>query len=123
MKWRYINRILEKILAIALILLIFAITMNNALFVHNHVLPNGEVVQHAHPYSKSDNPGSPYKTHHHSSFEFYLLNNMFSFLWIITLALVIMFHNKIHFISVKKNVFRIAYNYSFSLSRGPPIVF
>ena len=119
---RIIKKIIKKIIAIALIIIILAITLNNAFFIHSHILPNGEVIQHAHPYNKSENPESPYKTHHHSSFEFILLNNLFSFLWLIIIAVFIDFNKDVHFFSISKLTFRKTYTYSFSLSRGPPVI-
>lgn len=117
----YFKNIIKRIVAIALLIIVLAISINNSLFIHSHILPDGEVVQHAHPYNTSENPESPYETHHHSSFEILLLNNLFSFLWIIIAAVFIVFNKHVQIISINKLFFRKTNTYSFSLSRGPPI--
>ncbi len=48
---------------------------NRTVFIHSHHLPDGRVVTHAHPYDKG-NDKDPYKTHHHSLAQFYLLNSL-----------------------------------------------
>ena len=118
----YFKNIIKRIIAIALLIIVLAISINNSLFIHSHILPDGEVIQHAHPYNTSENPESPFKTHHHSSFEILLLNNLFSFLWIIIAAVFIVFNKNVQVISINKLFFRKTNTYSFSLSRGPPIV-
>jgi len=119
---RHFIKILKKVVAVALIIIVFAVTMNNALFIHSHVLPDGEVIQHAHPYNTSENPGTPYKTHHHSGFEFLLLNNLFSFLWVIIAAVFIVFNSNVQVIFISKFLFKKSFTYLYLLSRGPPVI-
>ena len=117
----YFKNIIKRIIAIVLLIIVLAISINNSLFIHSHILPDGEVVQHAHPYNTSENPESPFKTHHHSGFEIFLLNNLFSFLWIIIAAVFIVFNKNIQIIKIKNFFFREIYKYTYSLSRAPPI--
>ncbi|MCK9270717.1 MAG: hypothetical protein WC271_07390 [Bacteroidales bacterium] len=48
---------------------------NQALYVHAHKMADGTIVQHAHPYHKSDD-GQPFKTHHHTKAEIFFLQNL-----------------------------------------------
>lgn len=55
--------------AIMLLCLVTAITINNAVYLHSHIVDNNTVITHAHPFSKSaDN--LPFKTHKHTDFEY-----------------------------------------------------
>ena len=48
---------------------------NNAIFTHLHILSDGEVIEHAHPYDKS-NDSKPYKSHHHTNAELIFYQNL-----------------------------------------------
>lgn len=48
-------------------------------FVHSHLLSNGTIITHAHPYNKQKD-SSPFKSHHHSNGELCLLGVVTSFL-------------------------------------------
>jgi hypothetical protein len=64
--------------------------LNRAVFTHTHVLDDGTMVVHAHPYDKPSD-SSPTKHHHHSKDEIVLLNQAdllyFVFLGSFTLVL------------------------------------
>jgi hypothetical protein len=61
MRWVY----LKKSIAGIMILVMGLMLVNNALYMHVHVLPNGKVCAHAHPFSK-DAESVPGTAHHHS---------------------------------------------------------
>ena len=46
---------------------------NRCIFTHTHILENGSIVFHAHPYDKT-NDAKPYKTHHHTNAELLFLD-------------------------------------------------
>lgn len=48
---------------------------NKAIFLHVHKLNDGTIIEHAHPYDKS-NDSKPYKSHHHSNAEFSFFQNL-----------------------------------------------
>lgn len=48
---------------------------NNVAFTHVHQLDDGTIVQHAHPYNKS-NDATPYKTHKHSNADLVFFKNL-----------------------------------------------
>lgn len=53
--------------------LFLVLLVNNFLFQHVHVLDNGKIIRHAHPFNKSDE-GSPLNQHKHSTCEFSTLH-------------------------------------------------
>ena len=59
------------------------LTINNVMFLHSHKLTKGNIITHAHPYNKSDDP-APFKSHHHSKKELIFLANL-QLLFIFTL--------------------------------------
>jgi len=87
------NDIVVKCLNLFFIsILLFNIT-NSVVNVHSHQLENGEVVTHAHPFDHQGDD-APFKSHHHSSFEFIILDtlnnfiiNSFLFLALVSFAL------------------------------------
>ena len=48
---------------------------NKAIFLHDHKLNDGRIIEHAHPYDKS-NDSKPFKSHHHSNAEFLFFQNL-----------------------------------------------
>jgi len=64
-----------KAFAIVQIIMVVMITLNNALFLHKHILPNGDIIVHAHPYKKAaDN--APFQSHHHSTNELFIISGI-----------------------------------------------
>ena len=48
---------------------------NKAVFMHTHKLSDGTVIEHAHPFNKT-NDTTPYKSHHHSKAELLFFQNL-----------------------------------------------
>lgn len=78
---------LKRIFSILLIVIMAALVVNKVVYTHIHVLPNGSVFTHAHPFSKSteDNPGS---SHQHSNTEIILLAQLDILILLISVAFV-----------------------------------
>ena len=55
----------KQLWAFAGVLIVSMMLMNNIVFLHAHKLKNGQILIHAHPYSK-DHDSKPFKAHHHS---------------------------------------------------------
>ena len=70
-----------------LIILILALFYNNAANWHFHKLPNGIIVEHAHPYAKFPSSEYPYQQHQHSDLEYLILDTIFHAAFIVILAL------------------------------------
>lgn len=67
----------RHIISLLLIPFIIGISINYIKNGHYHKLPDGEVVQHAHPYEKDTSPpDSPFQKHHHTSFEYFLFDRL-----------------------------------------------
>ena len=56
-----------------MILVIALMLFNKAAYTHVHILPDGSLVTHAHPFSNQAD-GKKTTSHKHSSIEFFLLN-------------------------------------------------
>jgi hypothetical protein len=69
-------RIISKALLLALIPLTMLLFHNQLSNWHYHVLGNGIMVKHAHPYNKAENPGTPFSSHKHTDFEFFILGQL-----------------------------------------------
>ena len=66
--------------------------LNNAVFLHAHRLPDGQVILHAHPYNKSQDPG-PIKTHHHAATELYVLAQLQFLFFVLATVTAVAFRN------------------------------
>ncbi|MCK5339013.1 MAG: hypothetical protein KAJ50_09380 [Bacteroidales bacterium] len=65
-----VTEIIKRSFAWLLIISMGMLIANKAVFFHEHIMPDGTVIAHAHPYDKSADP-EPYKTHHHSETELF----------------------------------------------------
>jgi len=66
------NSFCIKIGSIALVLIIGYHIFNQIACQHSHILPDGTVITHSHPYNKSDDT-EPLKKHHHSNLELFVI--------------------------------------------------
>jgi len=64
-----VNNITIKSVAWLMIGIMGVLVANKAVFVHSHILNDGTIIEHAHPYNKSTD-STPYKSHHHTKAEF-----------------------------------------------------
>ncbi len=66
---------MKRFLAIILIVFTLGLFFNNLVNWHYHELPNGIIVEHAHPFERTSSAsGSPFENHHHSDFEYLILD-------------------------------------------------
>ncbi len=78
---------MKKLLSFALIVFTLGLLFNNSVNRHFHQLPNGIMVEHAHPYSKgTSSADSPYQKHHHSDLEYLILDMVFYSGWLVILG-------------------------------------
>ncbi len=63
---------------------------NQAANWHYHVTSSGVVVEHAHPFTNSQIPGTPYQEHEHSDFEYLVLAQLMHTIGWIVLALLLL---------------------------------
>lgn len=57
---------------------------------HYHITENGIVVEHAHPFSNSMIPGTPYQDHEHSDFEYLVLAQLMHTLGLAAIVLLLL---------------------------------
>lgn len=82
-KWYYK---LAAFLVIPAMVLLFHNRVSNW---HFHVLHNGIVVEHSHPYSDSKKDGTPFQNHQHSDSEFLMLAELSNALTVLVVALMV----------------------------------
>lgn len=74
MGFSYLRKIARFIVPLVM-LAMASFVVNSNLNQHYHKLDSGSIVKHAHPYNK-ENAGIPFQSHHHSTFEFFLLDTI-----------------------------------------------
>jgi hypothetical protein len=79
---------LKRIIWILQIVVITALMINRVAYTHIHFLPDGSVVAHAHPYSKSAE-GNPDSSHRHSKTELFLFDQLNILMFFFTAAIVL----------------------------------
>jgi hypothetical protein len=62
-----------KLLTFLMAVMMGMLIANKCIFTHTHILANGSVVTHSHPFDKPNDP-KPYKTHNHTNAEFLSLD-------------------------------------------------
>jgi hypothetical protein len=67
------RRKLKQIFVLITLPLVMFLFFNQVAFWHFHVLDNGIVVEHAHPFKNNPKPGTPFQNHHHTDFEYSVL--------------------------------------------------
>ncbi|MBN1300681.1 MAG: hypothetical protein JW995_05655 [Melioribacteraceae bacterium] len=68
---------LTKILWHCTLIAVFSILVNNTVFIHTHILPDGRIIQHAHPFNFSGEKSGSQPHHKHTSKEFLLLSYVY----------------------------------------------
>ena len=77
-------------MALALIPVVMLLFHNQLSNWHYHMLSNGMLVKHAHPYDKSEKPATPFSKHQHSDFEFFVLGQLSAISLILNFLLVLL---------------------------------
>jgi hypothetical protein len=68
------SRILRKTQLLFLLPAVMWLFTNALMNTHYHYLADGQVISHAHPYNKSANQGTPFKSHKHSKTQLIFLS-------------------------------------------------
>jgi hypothetical protein len=118
-KWYYK---LAAFLVIPAMVLLFHNRVSNW---HFHVLHNGMVVEHSHPYSDSKKDGTPYQNHPHSDSEFLMLAQLSNALTLLVVALVVagmLLETITRQTSLQHVIFLAGPRAAANPLRGPPII-
>jgi hypothetical protein len=90
---------MKKLISIFMIVSVMMLFYNNIANWHYHKLPNGIVVEHAHPFSKpASDPFYPFQKHQHSDIEYLILDIVYS----IGLIIVLMYTGLLLFLKLQK---------------------
>lgn len=109
---------IKRGIAIILLSLVTAITINNAVFLHSHMMEDGIIVTHAHPFDKSAD-SLPFKNHKHTNFE-YTITQGFGF-FLLSPLLVLSFFTivkKVQYYQYRERLYKIVRIKP--SQRGPP---
>lgn len=110
-----------RIISFLMIGIVCMLIVNKAVFLHTHKLSDGTIIEHAHPYNKSQDSG-PFKTHHHSNAQFFFLKHLNILFPVLSLIIAFaLFINKKTFLietRVKYLLFCIAHK----KGRAPPVL-
>ncbi|MEN8157866.1 MAG: hypothetical protein ABFS10_13025 [Bacteroidota bacterium] len=81
--------ILKRYAVVLVICVMGVMVANKAVYIHIHVMDNGTVITHAHPFNKSQESEQG-KSHQHSNLEFFLFQSLqILFTWIaVSVALI-----------------------------------
>lgn len=84
----FLHRLSKVILLLSLpaVLLLYH---NQAVNWHFHLLKDGSVVKHAHPYSNDNTASTPFQKHHHGDFELFVLSQLSQIVTLLVVALLI----------------------------------
>ncbi|TVQ09949.1 MAG: hypothetical protein EA361_14760 [Bacteroidetes bacterium] len=118
-----IRRIKKLVLLITLPLVMW-LFFNQVAFWHYHILENGVVVEHAHPFKNSTLPGTPYQQHQHSDFEYSLLAQISSIIGLLVFLVVLglFMNNNLKRLAIKPTARLIPVYFSVNRLRGPPVI-
>ena len=70
-----LNKTIKGLTLAAMILIMAALLINNAVYTHIHVMPDGTMHTHAHPFSKTADSGKG-QSHHHTNLEFFIFQGL-----------------------------------------------
>ena len=115
-----IKNITIKVLSLLMIAIMSVMVINKGLYIHSHILNDGTIVFHAHPFNKSTD-SNPIKTHHHTSNQLVSITHI----QLLFILAIILFSIDLVVIKLKSflPVFR-KYEYDFILfpqGRAPPL--
>ncbi len=77
-----------RLLSVILLLVMTILVFNNTVYTHVHVMPDGSLVAHAHPFRKGDEADRE-NAHTHSSMIFFLLDHL-ELLFVLAAALLLL---------------------------------
>jgi len=113
---------LHKSIAAVLLVLFGLLTINNTIYQHRHILPDGTVIIHAHPF-KTNPDGSPVK-HTHTANEYIILSAVFHSVYLKAESVSLIALPVTGVISIiAPYIFRITVPFAIAVLslRGPPI--
>ena len=113
---------LKYTIAVTVILLFVIFNYLNFNYLHFHLLGDGKLIIHTHPYPQNANDHNPIKSHKHTNFEFLLFNLFTNIEFVVILLLVYALFEKLifHFNIYVKSIRLIRSLYTSAVLRAPP---
>lgn len=115
---------MRRLISFFLVIAILAMFHNNIANRHFHVLPDGTVIEHAHPIKETPSvPAIPFEKHSHSDIEFLILDLLFYSGLAVVVAYLSVFINRQSAIPLQiciKEKFYPRRQYNLTLLRAPP---
>jgi len=120
------RRKLKQLFVLLTLPLVMFLFFNQVAFWHYHVLENGMVVEHSHPFKNNPKPGTPFQNHHHTDFEYSILAQISSMISLLVVFLVLgliissiaAFLNSYYRTAICQSSYLLVYRL-----RGPPLSF
>jgi hypothetical protein len=104
-----------------LLLLVFSFQVYSKVFYqHSHILPDGSLVTHAHPFNKG-NDNSPVKNHTHTSYEYYIIDNANLLFSVSILSIFLIYAGNKARITIRKTPDKKLYLQITTPGRDPPV--
>ena len=114
------HRVLEKLMFGLLIMVMGCLLVNQALYTHSHILPDGSIVSHAHPFNKTQESKHG-AAHQHSSLEFKLLDQLNVLIFSVSAAFLLKACNAASTFWERTNLRLLPSLVPFSPGRAPPV--
>ncbi len=95
--------------------------LNKAVFMHAHIMADGTIVAHAHPYDKSDD-SKPFKTHHHTTAGLLFFQNLTILFFAAFLIYIFSDFYRKTLLSVNNTVSYISFLFTRYNKRAPPVL-
>jgi uncharacterized membrane protein YwaF len=120
MKRPFKNRIVKTI-AVVLVASMVLVIADKIVFTHSHILADGRVISHSHPYDKT-NDSEPFKSHHHTQAELFFFQHIEIFFPFVFFSLKLIYRpaRENHFIYSERKATLVAINAQ--KCRAPPLL-
>ncbi len=120
-----LKNFINKSLSLILIVQCFWLFQNAAVNEHSHLLNNGTIITHSHPYVPDTNNKTPFQSHRHTAIDFFVINSITN-----VLSLVLVYNLLISNIVPIKTIRYLSIQDTFLCfylkliqQRAPPLVF
>jgi len=115
-----VRNITIKFVALLMIGVMGLFIANKVVFFHVHKLDDWRIIEHAHPYDKS-NDSKPYKSHHHTNAELFFFQNLEILFFIVFLIFALITLVKKEIVSFKLISKHASVSISLNKGRAPPV--
>lgn len=112
------SHIIFRTFSVILIISIGIWTASKPIFFHAHLLQNGKIIYHSHPYNTS-NDSAPFKSHEHTDAQLAAINHLNIIIFAVIVQFLIVLTKK-HFKHTQQKFDYTGINICNTLGRSPP---